>query len=196
MLRKKQSRTFFRRSSSIDKELESPVAIWQKIVRAQLLWIAEVVERLGVTVPINPADRNLYVVKIDAPIEGENSDQAVIELGQMLDSIELLYWNISLTHGDPHRRGIIYRKSADLWGREPLQALVDEALTCIDVALIGPLDHAAALLASDERLYASAKTRELYSTPTEAWTPRVREILARADSIFAKRAIDGVLHAR
>jgi hypothetical protein len=158
-----------------------------------MLWIAEIVDRLEVKIQLETSGPML---RIDGPIGGENNALANTEVDQILDSVELLYYYICIFHGNPCKRRRHYRKAYDLWGRKPLHAIVDEALTCIDVALIGPLDHAAALLASDERLYASAKTREAYTTPTDAWPSRIQEILARADSLIAQRAIDGVLHAR
>jgi hypothetical protein len=182
----------FRRSLIVDEEREVDFSIWQKIVNGQMLWIAEIVDRLEVKIRLETSGPML---RIDGPIGGENNALANTEIDQMLDSVELLYYNICIIHGDPCKRRPHYRKAYDLWDREPLQAIVDEALTCIDVALIGPLDPAAALLAADERLYDSAKTRALYSTPTEAWPLQIRKILARSDSLIAQRAIDGVLHA-
>ena len=75
-------------------------------------------------------------------------------------------------------------------------AITDSSQHFIDLALIGPADCAADLLGSDERLRASARTRELYAPADDDWAHRIREILASADSMLAKLAIEGALGAR
>lgn len=72
-------------------------------------------------------------------------------------------------------------------------AITDSSEHFIDLALIGPADCAADLLGSDERLRASARTRELYAPADDDWAHRIREILARADSILAMRPFEWVL---
>lgn len=176
----------------MDQEAEVQVGIWQKIFQAQFLWVAEIESRLKVTIPLGT---NRALVSIDDALGEGNTVQADLETGEILDSVELLYDNICSLHGDPCMLGQQYRQSADLWSREPLQAILDIGLHFIDVVLIGPLNSAATLLASEPRLMAAARTRELYAPADDGWSKRVREILARADSIIAKNAIEGVLGA-
>lgn len=103
----------------MDQEAEIQVAIWQKIFQAQLLWTAEIESRLGVTIPL---ETNRSLISINDAIGGSNTAQADLETGEILDSVDLLYYNICSLHGDPCRRGQQYRQSADLWGPASVQS--------------------------------------------------------------------------
>lgn len=175
--------------SAMDEEVSIVFAIWQKIETGKAAWIEEISLRHGVPAP----DDLSSVCSLRIHAEGTGADAAMAECTEVLAAVDLVHRNISETLSYPSRGSLKYRHGADLWGREPLIAITDSALYFIDVALLGPLDRAAALLASDERLQASARTRELYLPADDDWAKRIRVILARTDSIIAKRAIEGVI---
>lgn len=123
------------------------------------------------------------------------ADAAMADCTKVLAAVDLVHRNISHTLGIPCRGNLRNRHGANLWGREPLDAITESSLYFIDVALIRPNTHAVALLANDLRLLAAARTRLLYLPEDDGWATRIREILARADSMLASLGIEGVLGA-
>lgn len=176
----------------MDDEVRLLFALWQKIETRKAVWIEEISLRHGVPAPTDL--NNVYSLRIYA--EGPAADAAMAECTEVLTAVDMVHRNISDTLGIPCRGSLKYRHGPDLWDREPLEAITDSSLHFIDVALIGPAARAAALLASDPRLLAAARTRWLYLPEDDGWTKRIREILTRADSIIAKNAIEGVLGGR
>lgn len=160
--------------------------IWQKIPNAQLLWLAEIGDAFGVDVAYSFYDNKLFVQ--DSVIYEEVAP-LMPEIEDMRHATEILHQNILLIHGDPCPDGFDYHPCADLSDRTPKQALIEAGLGCIDTVLIGPEMRASQLLASDERLYFSAKTRSLYMSELAHWQSRVGQIIAGADSLRAQSAI-------
>ncbi len=175
----------------MDEELGMLFALWQKIETGKAAWIEEISLRHDVPAPMDLS--NVYSLRIHA--EGPAADAAMAECTEVMMAVDLVHRNVSNTLCFPSRGSLKYRHGADLWGRKPFEAITDSALYFIDVALIGPAAHAASLLAADPRLLAAARTRALYSVDDDAWTWRIREILARADSKIAKDAVEGVCRA-
>ena len=173
----------------MDEEVGMLFALWQKIETGKAVWVEEIALRHGVPAPSDLS--SVYSLRIHA--DGPAADAAMAECTEVLAAVDLVHRNISDTLSFPSRGSLKYRHGADLFGRKPLQAITDSALYFIDVALIGPIDHAAALLAADERLISAARTRELYALVDDGWTKRIREILARADSMIARSAFDSAL---
>jgi hypothetical protein len=177
--------------SVMDEEVNMLFALWQKIESGKAAWVEEISLRHGVPAP----DDLSRVCSLRIHAKGPAADAVMAECTEVLAAVDLLHRNISDTLSYPSRGSLKYRHGADLWGRLPLVAITDSSLHFIDVALIGPVSHAAALLASDPRLLAAARTRWLYLPEDDGWAKRIREILARADSIIASRAIEGALGA-
>lgn len=173
----------------MDEEVGMLFALWQKIETGKAVWVEEIALRHGVPAPSDLS--SVYSLRIHA--DGPAADAATAECTEVLAAVDLVHRNISDTLSFPSRGSLKYRHGADLWGREPLQAITDSALYFIDVALIGPVARAAALLASDPRLMAAARTRDLYSPADDGWAKRIQEILAHTDSMLARLAIEGVL---
>jgi hypothetical protein len=171
-------------------ELEIQHEIWQKILNAQLLWLAEIGDAFGVDVAHSFYDNTLF---IQDSIVYEEVAPLMPEIEDMRHATEILQPNIMLIHGDPCPGGFDYHPCADLSDRTPKQALIEAGLACIDTVLIGPEQRASQLLASDERLYFSAKTRSLYMSELAHWQCRVRQIIAAADSLRAQSAIANML---
>lgn len=164
--------------------------IWQKILNAQLLWLAEIGDAFGVDVAHSFYDNTLF---IQDSIVYEEVAPLMPEIEDMRHATEILQHNIMLIHGAPCQDGFDYHPCADLSDRTPKQALIEAGLGCIDTVLIGPEMRASQLLAIDERLYFSAKTRSLYMSELAHWQCRVRQIIAVADSLRARSAIANTL---
>jgi hypothetical protein len=173
----------------MDEEVSILFALWQKIETGKAAWVEEISLRHGVPAPSDLS--SVYSLRIHA--DGPAAVAAMTECTEVLAAVDLVHRNVSETLGFPSRGSLKYRHGSDLWGREPLVAITDSALYFIDVALIGPAAHVAALLASDPRLMAAARTRWLYLPEDDAWAKRIQEILARADSIIAMNAVEGVV---
>lgn len=172
-------------------EAQPEEVIWQSALKGHLMWVEEISSRLSVRIEIDhPGDGHAFLY---GKIHGANAVAASAELAQAEDCLAQLFYSLLLLQGDPLRRGIQYRMSADLYGRTPQKAIVESGLICIDVVLLGPDTPAAEILANDSRLYAAAKTRALYAHELDGWNSRVRHLIAFADSILARRAIDEML---
>ena len=175
--------------SAMDEEVSMLFALWQKIETGKAAWVEEISLRHGVPAP----DDLSSVCSLRIHAEGSGADAVMAECTEVLAAVDLVHRNISDTLSFPSRGSLKYRHGADLWGREPLQAITDSALYFIDVALIGPVNRTGTLLGSDPRLLAAARTRWLYLPEDDDWAKRIREILARADSMVARSAIDSAL---
>jgi hypothetical protein len=175
----------------MDEEVNMLFALWQKIETGKAVWVEEISLRYGVPAPTDLS--SVYSLCIYA--DGPAADAAMAECTEVLAAVDLVHRNISDTLSFPSRGSLKYRHGADLWGREPLNAITDSSLHFIDVALIGPVNRAADLLASDPRLLAAARTRWLYLPVDDGWAQRIREILSRVDTVLARLAIEGVLSA-
>jgi hypothetical protein len=122
-----------------------------------MVWVWEIVERLEVTVPLALGGSNGKLLSVDGAVGGQNAARGISELGQLLHNVELAYWYICAYFGDPCKRGMRQKSDADLDGLEPAHAIIRDALSLIDCVMIGPSDRVAQILASDERLHASAR---------------------------------------
>lgn len=173
----------------MDEEVSILFALWQKIETGKAAWVEEISLHHGIHAPNELSS----VCSLRIHADGPAADAAMAECTEVMMAVDLVHRSISSTLCFPARGSLKYRHGADLWGRKPLDAITDSALYYIDVALIGPMDRVAALLASDPRLMAAARTRWLYLPEDDGWAKRIREIIARADSIIAKRAVEGVI---
>lgn len=167
-------------------------AFWQCVLSAHLQWCAEIEARLGVEID---ADNSQFGhVFVRRKITGVLAEQARDEMGLLEDHLADLQASVSILQGDPLRGWRRYRNSADLYGRTPWQALIDSGLAHIESALVGPDARAAEMLASEPRLLSAARDRVLHSHDLDDFTPHVRDLIARADSILAAKAFEGVLN--
>lgn len=175
----------------MDEEVGMLYALWQKIETGKAAWVEEISRRHGVPTPSDLS--SVYSLRIHA--DGPTADEAMADCTEVLTAVDLVHRNICVTLGIPFKNRLSYRNSADLWDREPLKAIAESALHFIDVALIGPENQAAALLAEDERLHVSARTRLLYMPHGDEWSSKVSRIIAKADTIIARTAIDAISNA-
>jgi hypothetical protein len=60
----------------MDQEAEIQVAIWQKIFQAQLLWTAEIENRLGVTIPL---ETNRSLISINDALAAEMAIEEMLQ---------------------------------------------------------------------------------------------------------------------
>ena len=169
-------------------DMEVVFSLWQKIVQAQLIWLKDISAAHGVEVTLSFYEERYFV---------HNSDrfahlvQVLPEIKEMRANVDRLYANISFTLGDPNRVSGRYRVADDLMGRTPSQALAQIGLVFIDTVLIGPVSRASALLAANPKLYRSARERARYiKEDGDLWLPRVRQVIASADTLLARNAID------
>jgi len=175
----------------MDEEVSILFALWQNIETGKAAWIEEISLHHGIHAPNDLSS----VCSLRIHADGPAADAAMAECTEVMMAVDLVHRSISNTLCFPSRGSLKYRHGADLWGRKPLDAITDSAVYFIDVALIGPVVHAAALLASDPRLMTAARTRWLYLPEVDGWAKRIREILARADSIIAMNAVEEVVGA-
>jgi hypothetical protein len=173
----------------MDEEVSILFALWQKIETGKAAWVEEISLHHGIHAPNDLSS----VCSLRIHADGPAADAAMTECAEVMMAVDLVHRSISNSLCFPGRGSLKYRHGADLWGRKPLDAITDSALYFVDVALIGPVVHAAALLASDPRLMAAARTRWLYLPEDDGWAKRIREILARADSIVVMNAVEGVV---
>ena len=169
-------------------------AIWQAVISGHLKWAAEIEVRLGVDIPVSYAiscRRFAY-----GRITGDLAEQARNEMWQCEDHLEDLHASVSLLRGDPIKKHRQYREAADLYGRTPWEAIVESGMQCIEVVLIGPDNRVAEMLATEPRLLAAARDRVLHGHDLDSFTPHVRDLIARADSIIALKAFDEVMNGR
>ncbi len=169
-------------------------ALWQCVMSAHQKWCAEVEARLGV----NITARQSGVGHVFAPnlVPGATSAHAQRELDQIEDHIVDLYDSLRILQGDPITSRIRYREAADLYGRTPWDALVESGHTHIEAVLIGPDARAAEMLAAEPKLLAAARYRVQDSHDLDDFTPHVRQLLSRADSMRAATAIDELLKGK
>jgi hypothetical protein len=175
----------------MDEQMDVVFALWQKIVQAQLLWLKAIGDDHGVEVALSVYEQKLFV---EDSVRFSHLAQALPEIDEMHAGVDRLYANISHTLGDPNHVKDRYRVADDLMGRTPTEALTQIGLVFIDAVLIGPVSLASALLASDPRLYSSARTRARYILEDgDVWLPRVRQAIAGADALLAQHAIDAAI---
>lgn len=168
--------------------------LWQEVISGHLKWVAEIEERLRVKVEVVLTG---YGHIFDhGKIFGEPSDvyAAKAEMIECERNVEQMYYSLTLLQHDPIRRGASYHDQPELLGRRPWQAIMDSGIDCIDVVLIGPSMRAAAMLAQSPQLFAAARARALHAHDLDEWVPQVRDVLAKADSLRAAKAMEAVLH--
>lgn len=172
-------------------EMDVVFALWQKIVQAQLLWLKAIGDDHGVEVALQFYEQKLFV---QDSLHYSHMGPLMPEINEMRKGVDLLYCNVSYTLGDPNHVKDRYRVADDLMGRTPTEALTQIGLVFIDAVLIGPVSRASALLASDPRLYSSARERARYiKEDGDVWLPRVRQAIAGADALLAQNAIDAAM---
>ena len=116
------------------------------------------------------------------------------EITEMRDGVDRLYINLSYNLGDPNHFPGSYRVAADLMGRTPMDVLTQIGLVFIDTVLIGPVNRASELLASNPRLYRSARERaRCINQDGDVWLPRVRQAIAGADALLARDAVNAAM---
>jgi hypothetical protein len=175
----------------MDVEMEVVFALWQKIVQAQLIWLKEISDTHGVEVTLSFYEQKYFVHHSD---RFSHLVQVLPEIKEMRDGVDRLYANVSYSLGDPNRVTGRYRISDDLMGRTPTVALTQIGLVFIDTVLIGPVSLASALLASNPRLYKRACERARHiKEDGDLWLTRVRQVIASADALLARNAIDVAL---
>jgi hypothetical protein len=169
-------------------EMEVVFALWQKIVQAQLIWLKEISAAHGVEVTLSFYEQKYFVHNSD---RFSHLVQVLPEIKEMRDGVDRLYANVSYSLGDPNRVAGRYRVADDLRGRTPTAALIQIGRVFIDAVLIGPVCRASALLASNPRLYKGALERARYiEEDGDLWLPRVRQVIASADALRARNAIE------
>lgn len=178
-------------SEPLDEEF-----LWQKVISGHRKWAAEIEVHCSVKIEIILSGYGHIFAH--GKIFGRPSyvSGARAEILECEKHVEQLYYSITLLQNDPIRRGMSYHDSADLRGRTPRNAIMEDGHECIDVVLIGPASRAAEMLADDPWLFDAAKKRVLCAHELDTWTPHVRRVLAQADSLIAANAMDGVLHGR
>lgn len=175
----------------MDVEMDVVFALWQKIVQAQLLWLKAISDEHGVEVTLSFYEQKHFVQN---SVRFSHLAQVLPEIDEMRAGVDRLYANISYTLGDPNHVSGRYRVADDLMGRNPTEALTQIGLVFIDTVLIGPVSRASALLASNPRLYRSARERARYiKEDGDVWLPRVRQAIAGADALLARHAIDAAM---
>jgi hypothetical protein len=175
----------------MDVEMEVVFALWQKIVQAQLVWLKEISDTHGVEVTLSFYEQKYFVHNSD---RFSHLVQVLPEIKEMRDGVDRLYANVSYNLGDPNRVAGRYRVADDLKGRTPTEALTQIGLVFIDTVLIGPVNRASALLASNSRLYKCACERaHSINEDGDIWLPRVRQAIAGADALLARHAIDAAM---
>lgn len=174
------------------ESLEEEV-LWQEIISGHLKWVAEIEERLDVKVEVVLTGYGHIFDHGKIFGDPSNARTAKTEMIECERNVEQLYYSLTLLHHDPIRRGASYHDQPELLGRSPWQAIMDSGIDCIDVVLIGPSMRAADILAQSPQLYAAARARALHAHELDEWTPHVRVVLAKADSLRAAMAIEGAL---
>lgn len=176
----------------MDLELSPEEAIWQKICTAEATWMEEIKDRHGVTISPDSDEVNGGLIFSVFSVSGQHTEQAckdLTELNLRTDMVRQTMGHIAGSADWCKRE----HTDANLWGRTPIQAIHDLGLDCIDCVLIGPVEPSASLLAADQRLYHSAKTRAMYMPGWKKWTLRIQATLALADSMRAASAVEEAL---
>ena len=169
-------------------DMEIVFALWQKIVQAQLIWLKDISAAHGVEVTLSFYEQKYFVHDSD---RFSHLVSVLPEIKEMRDGVDRLYANVSYSLGDPNRVAGRYRVADDLRGRTPTAALTQIGLAFIDTVLIGPVNRASALLASNPRLYKRACERARHiKEDGDLWLPRVRQVIASADALLARNAIE------
>lgn len=183
---------------------------WALLAETQLLWIQEIQMQTSIRVSFEPPDALRPCAKVWLLKEGVDLEPAHEKLEELLRRAEEISLGICDVCGRPTHKRLIRQVRCHDHAQslaQVLPAMVEPlpdldtiraellrcARKCIDMALMGPPESAAELLAEHPDLLASARTRLRHGDEFDTWPSRAEGIVARADSLIAQKAVEAVL---